>query len=151
MEYYGKNIVSTINDANLLNGNGETVLIIDDETAFVEVTKLLLEYYGYTVLTAFDGVEGISVFNANKEQISMIVCDLNMPKLGGRTILQKFLEIDPDIKILIISGSIEEDYLVQYLIPDKVEFLQKPFLTEKLLKALKKMIPKKTTNNRKSA
>jgi two-component system cell cycle sensor histidine kinase/response regulator CckA len=121
MEYYGKNKFSTATEANLLSDNGETILIIDDEVAFVEVTKLLLEYHGYTTLTAYDGVEGISVFNANKEQIKIIICDLNMPKLGGRTILQKFVEIEPEVKILIVSGSIEEEYLTEYLVPGKIE------------------------------
>lgn len=143
MEYYNNYKPSGANSLNLLNGNGETVLVIDDEITFVEVTKLLLELHGYTILTAYDGVEGVSVFKANKEHIDIIVCDLNMPKLGGRTILQKFLEIDPSVKILIISGSIEEDYLVHYLVSGQIEFLQKPFLTERLLQELKKMLRQK--------
>ncbi len=146
MEYYKNNRSSSADAKQLLNGNGETILLIDDETTFVEVTKLLLEFHGYTILTAYDGVEGIAVFNANKEQINIVVCDLNMPKLGGRTILQKFFEIAPEVKILIISGSIEEDYLIQYLIPGKIEFLQKPFLTERMLETLKKMLQQKIKN-----
>ena len=59
---------------------------------------------------------------------------------------KKFLEIDPAIKILIISGSIEEDYLVEYLVSGKIEFLQKPFLTKRLLEALKKMLQQKIKN-----
>ena len=88
----------------------------------------------------------LNPLNGNKEQINIVICDLNMPKLGGRTILQKFLEIDPAIKILIISGSIEEDYLVEYLVSGKIEFLQKPFLTKRLLEALKKMLQQKIKN-----
>ncbi|MDP1677378.1 MAG: response regulator [Bacteroidota bacterium] len=146
MEYYGNNKAPENKDLNSLSGNGETILFIDDETAFVEVTKLLLKLFGYNILIAYDGVEGISVFKANREQINIIVCDLNMPKLGGKAMLQKFLEIDPAIKILIISGSIEEDYLAQYLCPEKIEFLQKPFLTERLLETLKKMLQQKSKN-----
>ncbi len=146
MEYYEKNKTPADTDEHLLSGNGETILIIDDEVDFVEVTKLLIELHGYTILTAYDGVEGIAVFTANREQINIVICDLNMPKLGGRTILQKFLEIDPAIKILIISGSIEEDYLVEYLVSGKIEFLQKPFLTKRLLEALKKMLQQKIEN-----
>lgn len=142
MEYYN-NRTSIIKELNPLSGNGETILIIDDEVSFVEITKLLLELEGYTILTAYDGVEGISVFNANIEQISIIICDLNMPKLGGRPLLQKFLEIEPKTKILIISGSIDEDYIDQYLISGKFEFLQKPFLIETMLETLKKMLQQK--------
>jgi two-component system cell cycle sensor histidine kinase/response regulator CckA len=140
MEYYENNRVLNTKEVSLLCGNGQTILLIDDEVSFVEITKLLLELDGYTILTAYDGDEGIAVFNANKKQINITICDLNMPRLGGRTILQKFLEIDPAIKILIISGLIEEDYLTQYLVSEKIEFLQKPFLTETLLETLKKML-----------
>lgn len=74
------------------------------------------------------------------ELIKVIVTDLDMPRLGGRSIVQKFLAIEPTIKIVIISGSIEEDYVAQYLLLGKMEFLQKPFLIEKLLSSLKHLL-----------
>jgi len=121
-------------------GNGETLLIIDDEDSFVEVTKILLEMAGYVVIIARDGLDGIRQFEKNREKIDAIICDLNMPKLGGNAAVQTFLSLKPGIKILIISGSIMEEDMPTNLIPGKIEFLRKPFLTEKLLETLRELL-----------
>lgn len=125
---------------SILSGNGETLLIIDDETAFVEITKILLNLAGYEVLTAQNGVEGIDVFNLNIDKISMIICDLNMPKMGGHTLIHSLLAIKPEIKILIISGSIVDADIPTFLEPKKLEFLRKPFLNDSLLETLHRML-----------
>ncbi|MFA6456598.1 MAG: response regulator [Bacteroidota bacterium] len=117
-------------------GNGETLLIIDDEPSFVEVTTILLELAGYQVIFARDGLDGIRCFEENKEKIAAVICDLNMPKLGGHAAIHTFLTLKPGIKILVISGSIMEEDMPTYLIPGEIEFLRKPFLTEKLLETL---------------
>ena len=124
-------------------GNGETILIIDDEPSFVEITKILLTHSGYTILTAKNGIEGIERFKNNIQSVKVIVCDLNMPKMGGNSAVQTFLSLNPDIKILIISGSIEEDKIPKYLEPGKIEFLHKPFMTETLLQILARLLGKK--------
>ena len=124
-------------------GDGETILIIDDESSFVEITKILLTHSGYTVITAKNGVEGIAQFKDNIQTIKMVVCDLNMPKMGGNSAVQTFLSLNPEIKILIISGSIEEDKIPKYLEPGKIEFLHKPFMTETLLQILARLLGKK--------
>ena len=119
---------------------GETLLIIDDETSFVDVTKILMEIAGYTVLTASDGLEGIAAFKEHISIIDVVICDLHMPKLGGHMAVQSFLTLKPDIKILIISGSIVEEDIPRYLVPGKIEFMHKPFLTETLLEKLRLML-----------
>lgn len=123
-------------------GDGETILIIDDEASFVEITKILLSHSGYTILTAKNGMEGIEQFKNNIQSIKIVVCDLNMPKMGGNSAIQTFLSLNPEIKILIISGSIEEDKIPKYLKPGKIEFLHKPFMTETLLQILARLLGK---------
>jgi DNA-binding NtrC family response regulator len=119
---------------------GETLLVIDDETSFVDVTKILLEIAGYKILTANDGLEGISAFKENIDIIDVVICDLHMPKLGGHMAVQSFLSLKPEIKILIISGSIVEEDIPRYLEPGKIEFLHKPFLTDTLLEKIRSML-----------
>ena len=117
-------------------GKGKTLHIIDDEKSFVEVTKILLEMAGYNVLIANDGIDGIRAFNRDIKKIDAVICDLNMPKLGGHAAIKTFLSLKPEVKILVISGSIMEEDIPTYLEPKKVEFLRKPFLTETLLETL---------------
>jgi DNA-binding response OmpR family regulator len=139
MEYFEHkhNRTSNIKDLNPLQGSGETILFIDDDETLIEMTRILLKFYGYTIFTAYDEIEGISVYNTNKKQINIIVCSLTMPTLSGSSMVQKLLEIDPATKILIMSRSIKEESLAQYLVLGKIEFLQKPFLIENLLVSLK--------------
>ncbi len=127
-------------------GDGELILIIDDESSFVEITKILLTNSGYTILTAKNGFEGIVQFKNNIQSVKVIVCDLNMPKMGGNTAVQTFLSLNPEIKILIISGSVEEDKIPKYLEPGKIEFLHKPFMTETLLQILARLLGKRNNN-----
>ncbi|MFA5834027.1 MAG: response regulator [Bacteroidota bacterium] len=118
----------------------KTLLIIDDELSFVEVTKILMEIAGYKVLTAYDGLEGITAFKKNLETVDVIICDLNMPKLGGHKAIHSFLSLKPTIKILVISGSIMEEDIPTYLEPGKIEFLRKPFLTDTLLETISHLL-----------
>lgn len=121
-------------------GKGETLLIIDDERAIVDVTVILMEMAGYKVLTAFNGLEGLKVFAENLEQVDLIICDLNMPKLGGHSLIHKLRAIRPSVKILIISGSVEEESVPTYLEKGEIEFLHKPFTNETLLEILRTML-----------
>lgn len=123
-----------------LRGKGETLLIIDDEVSFVEITKILMNLAGYEVLTAFDGLEGIEVFKATLDKVRLIICDLNMPKLGGHSLIHALIALQPEIKILIISGSIVDEDIPTFLEPKKIEFLRKPFLNETLLNTLRRML-----------
>lgn len=123
-----------------LKGKGETLLIIDDEPSFVEVTKILLEISGYQVLGAKNGLEGIEVFKNHSDAIDVIICDLHMPVLGGSEAINKILEIEPAIKVILISGSIEKNDIPPILIPGRIEFLNKPFHTETLLTTLRTLL-----------
>ena len=119
---------------------GETLLIIDDETSFVDVTKILMEIAGYKIFTANDGLEGITAFKENIDIIDVVICDLHMPKLGGHMAVKLFLTLKPEIRILIISGSIVEADIPTYLVAGKIEFLHKPFMTETLLEKLRSLL-----------
>ena len=127
-------------EGEIRRGKGETLLIIDDESAFVEITKILMNMAGYEVITASNGQEGTEKFTANKGRVNLIICDLNMPKLGGHSLIQSLLAIQSNIKILIVSGSIEEEHIQQYLLDGVIEFLQKPFLNDTLLAKLRKLL-----------
>ncbi len=123
-----------------LRGSGETILLIDDEPSFVEITKILLNLAGYEVLTASNGIEGVDVFKNYLQNVNVVICDLNMPKLGGNQLLQTLLSINPQIRILIISGSILDEDIPLFLMPGKIEFLRKPFHNKTLLEAIKSLL-----------
>ncbi len=69
----------------------------------------MLKNYGYKVLTALNGRQGLDIFNKNKGHIDLVLLDLAMPEMFGQTVLDKMLKINPDVKVIISSGHSQED------------------------------------------
>jgi two-component system cell cycle sensor histidine kinase/response regulator CckA len=114
-------------------GNGECILVIDDEESILAMTRATLENYGYTVYTAANGLEGVGRFRENSNAIQLVITDHSLPLMGGKAIIVSLRKIRPDIRIIVTSGSEME---VREALQDfKTDgFIAKPFTTEKLLK-----------------
>ncbi|MGA9407661.1 MAG: PAS domain S-box protein, partial [Bacteroidota bacterium] len=90
----------------LPRGNGEGVLVVDDEQSVVQIGREILETYNYRVFTAADGVEATLVYNREpRGSIALVVSDINMPRMSGVDLAQILKNSDPHVKILITSGS----------------------------------------------
>lgn len=87
-----------------LSGGDETVLFVDDEALIVELGKDILSQYGYRVLTACDGREGLEIFRQNKDKIHLTILDLSMPNLTGIEVFEQIRRINPLAKVIISSG-----------------------------------------------
>ncbi len=124
----------------LLSGNGETILVIEDEEMLVEITTVALEFNGYTVISARDGISGIRHFELHKDRISVVICDLNMPLLDGNSALQAILALRPDVKVIIVSGSVESQKNIDLPSSTSALFLQKPYRTERLFSMLHSLL-----------
>jgi PAS domain S-box-containing protein len=127
-------------DKHIIAGNGELILVVDDEIAISEVSKTTLETYKYQVLVANSGIEAIAIFVQNKLTIKAVIIDLLMPNLDGVTTIRALKKIMPNIKIVAMSGSNDSEdkakaieYGVQY-------FIQKPFAANVLLNALHRIL-----------
>lgn len=127
-----------------LRGHGETVLVIDDEMVLVEIATISLELNGYSVISALDGFEGIRRFLENKDTVSAVVCDWDMPHMGGNSAIQSILSARSDMKIIIVSGSMELNATEHLPGFSNAIFLQKPYRSERLLDALHQLLQKET-------
>lgn len=117
----------------------ETILIVDDEVRIVEAAKEMLESLGYTALVAHSGKEALELFMAQKSKIDLIVLDLVMPKMNGKTTFKKLKMIGPDAKIIIASGYGIGDWDIQE--NGRYEaFIKKPFKLYKLSKIIRDVI-----------
>ncbi len=85
-------------------GNGELILIVDDEAGIREITKSSLEKYNYRVLTASNGVEAVTIYAQYQQQISVVLLDMMMPEMDGAIAIRKLKKINPHVKIIVISG-----------------------------------------------
>ncbi len=123
-------------------GNGERILVVDDEEAILAITRAALENYGYRVITANSGVEAVNCFAMHSNSISLLITDLAMPLMDGRATLDALRSIRPDLKVILISGS---EKGVREVMPQmKTDaFIPKPFTNETLLETVHNVLLKK--------
>ncbi|MBW4625601.1 MAG: PAS domain S-box protein [Brasilonema octagenarum HA4186-MV1] len=119
-------------------GNGELILVVDDEAEIREITKITLENYNYKILTACDGIEALALYAQNPENIKVVFVDMMMPDMDGLTTIRALLRINPCIKIMAASGLTDNNKLIQNL--DVEIFLSKPYNVKQLLQALHKIL-----------
>lgn len=130
-----------VSDEEDLKGSG-TLLVIDDESDVRELCKDLLTTLGYTILLADSGSAGINVYREKKDEISLVILDMIMPKMGGREVFQKLKMINPEVKILLCSGFGQNGFagIEELLRKGAVQFVQKPFSRHAIGLALKKAL-----------
>lgn len=112
------------------------ILFVDDEPILREVGQSLLEEIGYNVYLAEDGEQALSIYEQEQEQISLVILDMLMPKMGGRETLIQLKEKYPDVKILISSGFHQDGTVDELIQLGAKGFLQKPYLRQELYKSV---------------
>jgi len=121
-------------------GNGELILVVDDETSIREITKSSLIAYNYQVLIARNGVEALTIYAERKHDISLVLVDMMMPVLDGAHTIRALQKINPQVKTIASSGLVSGTHLqeVENTIANK--FLPKPYSTKELLKAMQELL-----------
>jgi PAS domain S-box-containing protein len=118
----------------LFDGNGQLVLVVDDEASIREITRDSLEIYNYHAMLANDGVEALTLYAQNWQRISIVMIDMMMPHLDTPSVIQALQKINPAVKIIAMSGSESNEGIVeQYKLQ---AFLVKPFTTIEMMNAL---------------
>ncbi|NEQ34432.1 MAG: response regulator [Leptolyngbya sp. SIO4C5] len=120
-------------------GQGQMILVVDDEGPIREITKTILEAYNYRALTACDGIEAIALYRQYGPEISAVLIDLMMPKMGGEAVIRALRQIEPQVQLIATSGlaSNEQKEITQDL--GVSSFLPKPYTPEALLHALSEL------------
>jgi signal transduction histidine kinase/ActR/RegA family two-component response regulator len=128
----------------VLQGDQQTVLIVEDDIATRGALQALLEAYNFQVMVASNGQEGIQKYQAAAEAVALVVCDVVMPQLGGLELYQRLKASYPTIKVLFITGHpLDSDGLA--LLSDysrgQVRWLQKPFSVQDFYQAVQALLP----------
>lgn len=117
------------------------ILIIDDHDEFRKMLKLTLEQAGYVVVQAANGKEGLASYQ--KDQIDLVITDIFMPEKDGIETILELKKINPDIKIIAVSGGgIGHKSLFLDTVKDfgVQKTFEKPFDSEELLTAIKDLL-----------
>jgi PAS domain S-box-containing protein len=122
--------------AQMRRGQGEYILVIDDEAAVCDSVKSLLTAHGYSALTALTGQAGIELLKQHQESIVAAVVDMSMADMDGLKTVQALRKISPTLKIIVASGFLDSERITLLKRENVEAFLQKPFEAAKLLQAL---------------
>jgi len=136
-------VVSEPQRVEVPSGN-ETILLVEDDAVVREVGRSLLEKLGYEVLTARDGEEAVEVFRAHRKAIAAVVSDVVMPKMGGIALAQALKEIDPRVRLLLMSGYSTETDLETLKSVGVRAFVQKPLTLPDLARRLRAVLDEKS-------
>jgi two-component system cell cycle sensor histidine kinase/response regulator CckA len=125
-----------IRRSDLPTGNGELILVVDDELSVCEIAKEALVTFGYQVLTASDGAEAVALFAQNMNDVDCVITDMMMPFMDGPTTIRALRKLKPSLKIIAASGlkANGKDAEAEHL--GVTSFLQKPYTAETLLRTL---------------
>jgi PAS domain S-box-containing protein len=127
-------------ELDLPRGNGETVLIIDDEPSIRQMTRQILEAFGYHTFTASDGAEAISLFINQRDRINVVLTDMMMPVMDGPTVIRILKRLEPRIRVIGASGIADGELVAQSRAAGMKAFLAKPYTAEALLGSLKEVL-----------
>ncbi|MBD2465082.1 response regulator [Oscillatoria sp. FACHB-1407] len=123
-------------DSEVLIGNHELVLVVDDEAAICASNKALLEAYNYRVLTANSGIEAIVLYTEYQANISLVLVDIMMPSMDGALTIRALQKINPHINIVAISGLVSSSQIAAVANSGIQSFLPKPYTAKELVKAV---------------
>jgi CheY-like chemotaxis protein len=123
----------------LPRGNGETILVVDDEASIVTITSQALKSFGYQVLTASDGAEAVAVYAQHRGEIAIVLTDMAMPVMDGTATIRALTRINPAVKIIAASGLSTTGNPVEN-VANVRHFLIKPYTASTVLKIIRKIL-----------
>jgi CheY-like chemotaxis protein len=119
------------------SGHGETILVVEDEDSVSSLITTILTSRNYKVLRAADGTEGLALYMKHRDEVRLALVDMLMPVLDGASTVRALRKLQPDLKIVAMSGLLMEktsDEIASLV--KSVPFLSKPFDPEALLRIL---------------
>ena len=117
------------------------ILVIDDQKSIRNTLKEILEYEGNEVMLAEAGPQGLEFFDTDKFDI--VLCDIKMPEMDGIEVLQKMIEKNPEVPVIMISGHGNVDTAVDAIKKGAYDFIEKPLDLNRLLVTIRNAVERK--------
>jgi PAS domain S-box-containing protein len=127
-------------DAPTVRGGMETVLVLEDNPEVRTLIRSLLETYGYRVIEAEDGLGGVALFSRHKDDISLVITDVVMPRMGGKEAISEMEKIRPGIKVLFTSGYTPDVVHKKGILLEGINFISKPSMPRELLMKIREIL-----------
>ena len=129
-----------VTELELLSGQQELILIVDDEPLIQQVIQTTLEAYNYRTLLASNGLEAVSVYVEYSDRIGAVLMDIMMPSMDGLTAIRTLQELNPQLRIIATSGLATNSHQAEEVGASVKAFLPKPYTAKELLDSLQKVL-----------
>ncbi len=130
---------SAVPNPAIQRGSG-TILLVDDEPTVRSYVRTVLERAGLAVLEAIDGRDGVELFAQHREQIRVVLLDLTMPRLNGLEALAEMRLLQPDVRVILMSGYGTEEVTTRFADQNLAGFVHKPFTRGDLLPLIRRVL-----------
>lgn len=139
-ELPGSRIEAQPESGGEFRGNGEAVLLVDDEAAVREMARAVLGRLNFKAVTATDGVDGLMRAAEHRKELRAIITDLHMPHMDGLAFVHAVRRMLPDIPVVVSSGRMEDTMVAEFRSLGVTNRLDKPFTEAQLAEALKGLL-----------
>ena len=129
----------------LLNPQGSkghsalTLLIVDDDDTIRKMLKTVFSRFKYRVILAENGQEGVDYYRQNSAKVNLVMLDWKMPIMDGKNAFKEMRRMNPDLKIVLMSGYVEQQELDQ-LLDKNSQFIAKPFTIDTVIATVEAML-----------
>jgi len=129
-----------------IEGEGETILVVEDDQVALGALRDLLASQNYIVLMARNGIEALEIFEQRSDSINLVVCDVVMPEMGGVSLFTALNARYPQVKMLFITGHPLQEENQALLERGSVHWMQKPFSVPDFRKTIQEMLEEDSSN-----
>jgi PAS domain S-box-containing protein len=117
-----------------------TALVADDEEAIRDITAALLNRFGFRVISAADGFQTVDLYTENAGEITLMLIDINMPRLNGLEATLRIRHINPKVPVLFMSGYPREQVMERFGQQPYTDFIRKPFQSSELMAGIRNVM-----------
>jgi response regulator RpfG family c-di-GMP phosphodiesterase len=121
----------------------ETILLVEDDPDILNISKMILETQGYTMLVASSPGEAIRVAGEHSGEVHLLLTDVVMPEMNGWVLSENLLSLYPHIRRLFMSGYTADVIVQRGVLQEGVFFIEKPFLPETLAAKVREVLDSK--------
>ena len=118
----------------------KTILVVDDEPEVRKLVAAMATQSGYSVITADSGEHALSIFKNLKEPVELLITDVVQPGMSGPMLADKLILLQPDLKVLYMSGYDNTMVVQKYVVERGHALLPKPFTTEEFLGKMRDLL-----------
>jgi CheY-like chemotaxis protein len=136
----GKKLEEDVKPSEQIMKKTETVLAVDDDDQVLRIAGRILAQLGYIVLCAQGGSEAVEIYKEKKDKIDLVLLDIIMPDMDGGKVYDSMKEINPDVKVLLMSGYSGDGKAKALLASGCDAFIEKPFEMQELSQKIREIL-----------